>query len=63
LSARGTSTLLNNVLLSAHFRLADDPGVDRLFLLLAGIANSSTAIPSFFEKGDYHEETAWVEIR
>src|SRR5882672_1725852 len=27
LSARGTSTLLNNALLSAHFRLADDPGV------------------------------------
>jgi hypothetical protein len=26
LSARGTSTLLNNVLLSAHFRVADDPG-------------------------------------
>src|SRR5690348_11146738 len=25
LSARGTSTLLNNALLSAHFRLADDP--------------------------------------
>ena len=27
LSARGTSTLLNNALLSAHFRVADDPGV------------------------------------
>jgi hypothetical protein len=24
LSARGTSTLLNNALLSAHFRFADD---------------------------------------
>jgi hypothetical protein len=25
LSARGTSTLLNNALLSAHFRIADKP--------------------------------------
>src|ERR1019366_8935836 len=29
LSARGTSTLLNNALLSAHFRLADNPGSER----------------------------------
>jgi hypothetical protein len=29
LSARGTSTLLNNALLSTHFRLADDSGINR----------------------------------
>src|SRR5882724_9758225 len=34
LSARGTSTLLNNVLLSAHFRIADHPGAD---WLVAGV--------------------------
>jgi len=27
LSARGTSTLLNNALLSAHFLFADNPGL------------------------------------
>jgi hypothetical protein len=30
MSARETSTLLNNALLSAHFRIADKPGVDRI---------------------------------
>jgi hypothetical protein len=30
LSARGTSTLLNNALLSAHFPFADHPGVEQL---------------------------------
>src|SRR6266567_3312028 len=29
-SARGTSTLLNNALLSAHFRLADHPPIKKL---------------------------------
>src|SRR5882762_3460328 len=30
LSARGTSTLLNNALLSTHFRVADHPGAMRV---------------------------------
>src|SRR5689334_1950194 len=38
LSARGTSTLLNNALLSAHFRFADDPGV----VLASSISGPST---------------------
>jgi hypothetical protein len=32
LSAKGTSTLLNNALLSAHFRFDDYPGVTRWWL-------------------------------
>src|SRR6267154_1532884 len=39
LSARGTLTLLNNALLSAHFRLADKPGVGLLWFTLQRLAN------------------------
>jgi hypothetical protein len=37
LSARGTLTLLNNALLSAHFRFADPPAIHKRYGALAEV--------------------------
>jgi hypothetical protein len=59
LSARGTSTLLNNALLSAHFLFADDPGAEQVSITIKPIAvvDRSTQFapaPAFIEVGFGH---------
>ncbi len=44
LSARGTSTLLNSALLSAHFRIADNTATDGLARSRAPISNPLTCV-------------------
>ena len=47
LSARGTSTLLNSALLSAHFRVADQPGSGRVSHPSAFITNNRLCLLQF----------------